>query len=102
VDHNKIQSLGTVAEVMPLDNLAEKFRAFHWDVREVDGHDIAQLKEALGAAETDAPQVVIAHTLKGKGVSFMENQLAWHYRSPDDALLRKALAEIGAAERGDV
>lgn len=97
VDYNKIQSLGAVEDVISLDNLAEKFRAFRWQVHEIDGHDHDQLRAALAAPETDAPQVTIAHTIKGKGASFMENQLLWHYRSPDDAQLQSALAEIAAA-----
>lgn len=99
VDYNKIQSFGRTSEVLDLDPLAEKWRAFRWASREVDGHDHDALAAALGAAPFEAgrPSVVVAHTVKGKGVSFMENDLAWHYRSPDDAQLARALAEIGAS-----
>ena len=98
VDYNKIQSFGRVEEVLDLDPLADKWRAFRWAAREVDGHDHAALAAALGALPLEAgrPSVLVAHTVKGKGVSFMENDLAWHYRSPDDAQLAGALAEIGA------
>jgi transketolase len=99
VDYNKIQSFGTVSEVMELDPLPAKWSAFRWAVREVDGHDHAQIAEALRAApyEPGRPSVVIAHTVKGKGVSFMEDDLAWHYRSPDADQLRQALRELEAA-----
>jgi transketolase len=100
VDYNKIQSLGTVREVLDLDPLADKWRAFGWAVREIDGHDHGAIEDALGAVpfETGRPSVVIAHTVKGKGVSFMEDLLLWHYRSPDDAQLEQALSELGDVE----
>lgn len=97
VDYNKIQSFGTVSQISELHPLADKFRAFNWGVHEIDGHDHAALKAALKAPAIVAgrPIVVIAHTLKGKGVSFMEGQLAWHYKSPGQAELVSALAELG-------
>lgn len=96
VDYNKIQSFGPVKDVLELDPLAEKWRAFRWAVREIDGHDVDQIASAAGSVPFEAgrPSVVIAHTVKGKGVSFMEGKLAWHYRSPKDAELEQALAEI--------
>jgi transketolase len=96
VDYNKIQSLGTVKEVMELDPLADKFRAFRWAVREVDGHDLCAIREALGSVpwEKGRPSVLIAHTVKGKGVSFMENQLAWHYKTPSPEQAQDAAVEI--------
>ncbi|BAL75464.1 transketolase [Bradyrhizobium cosmicum] len=98
VDFNKIQSFGTVAEVLNLDPFADKWKAFGWHVEEIDGHDFIALERALGAVPgpSGRPTVVIAHTVKGKGVSFMENKLEWHYRSPSDELLAQALAEVGA------
>ena len=100
VDFNKIQSFGTVKEVLDLDPLGEKWRAARWSVREIDGHDHGQIAEALHGVpfEPGKPSVVIAHTVKGKGVSFMENRLLWHYRSPDDAQLKQALAELGCGQ----
>ncbi|GMU57450.1 MAG: hypothetical protein AMXMBFR33_65960 [Candidatus Xenobia bacterium] len=97
VDYNKIQSLGTVKEVLDLEPLADKWRSFGWAVEEVDGHDVEALLATLGRLpfETDKPSCIIAHTVKGKGVSFMENQLIWHYYSPDKEELEKALAELG-------
>ncbi|WP_258719514.1 transketolase [Bradyrhizobium sp. SHOUNA76] len=98
VDFNKIQSFGSVAEVLNLDPFAEKWKAFGWQVEEIDGHDLTALEHVLGGvpAASGRPTVVIAHTVKGKGVSFMENKLEWHYRSPSDELLAQALAEVGA------
>jgi transketolase len=97
VDYNKIQSFGHVAEVLALEPLADKWRAFGWAVREIDGHDYHQIIEALSGVpiETGKPTLIIAHTVKGKGVSFMENQLAWHYKSPDERQLAQALVELG-------
>jgi transketolase len=99
VDHNKIQSFGTVKEVLDLDPFPAKWRAFGWSAREVDGHDHDQIRAALDAVpfEPGRPSVLIAHTVKGKGVSFMEDQLLWHYKSVDDAQLARALEEL---ERG--
>lgn len=99
VDYNKIQSFGTVAEVSELDPLAAKFRAFNWGVHEIDGHDHAALRAALLGPPPlpGRPTVVVAHTVKGKGVSFMEGKLLWHYRNPDAAQLGAALAELGEA-----
>jgi len=95
IDYNKIQSFGRTAEVLDLEPLAEKWRAFRWHVSEVDGHDHAQLAAAL-APRHPRPHVLICHTVKGKGVSFMEDRLEWHYRSPDREQLSHALAEIEA------
>ena len=99
VDYNKIQSFGSVAEVSDLHPLADKFRAFNWGVHEIDGHDHAALHAALTAAPIvpTRPTVVVCHTVKGKGVSFMEDQLAWHYKNPDDDQVAAALAELGEA-----
>lgn len=98
VDYNKIQSFGAVKEVLDLDPLADKWRAFRWAVREVDGHDHREIGGALARVpfEPGRPSVIIAHTVKGKGVSFMEDQLAWHYKSPDAEQLARALAELEA------
>jgi transketolase len=99
VDYNKIQSFGSVAEVLELAPLAEKWRAFRWAVREIDGHDYGQIEDALTNVplEPDRPTAIIAHTIKGKGVSFMEGQLAWHYKAPSAELLEKALKELETA-----
>ncbi|MET3133349.1 transketolase [Oxalobacteraceae bacterium GrIS 1.11] len=96
VDYNKIQSFGSVAEVLNLEPLAAKFDAFGWDCLEVDGHDHAQLARALSKDGRTAgkPRAIVAHTVKGKGVSFMENQLAWHYKSPSTEQYEQAMAEL--------
>ena len=96
VDHNGIQSFGTVKDVLDLTPLAEKWRAFRWCVREIDGHEHEQILETLSSLpiEDGKPTAIIAHTVKGKGVSFMENELAWHYKSPDRRQLDRALCEL--------
>ena len=96
VDYNKIQSLGSVKEVLDLEPFAAKWRAFGWAAREINGHSHEEIISALSSIpfEPAKPSVVIAHTVKGKGVSFMENQLAWHYKSPDAAQLKLAYGEI--------
>lgn len=100
VDYNKIQSFGRVEDVLNLDPLADKFRAFGWAVREVDGHNFDEVSAAFRSLqfERGKPNVVIAHTVKGKGISFMENDLAWHYKSPTLDQVRAALHELGVAE----
>lgn len=100
IDYNKIQSFGTVAEVMALEPLAAKFRAFNWDVEEIDGHDTGALETVLSGCRTSRsgrPKCVIAHTVKGKGVRFMEDSLLWHYRSPSPEEAELARQELGAA-----
>lgn len=98
VDYNKIQSFGTVKEVLDLEPLAEKWRAFKWSAREIDGHNCNQIEEALTGVpfEQGKPSVIIAHTIKGKGVSFMENKLEWHYKAPNLEELKQAIKELGA------
>ena len=100
VDFNKIQSFGTTKEVLDLDPLADKWKAFGWEVKEIDGHDLSQIRSILQSIpfKQGRPSCVVAHTVKGKGVSFMENQLAWHYRCPDDKHLCLALRELGVSE----
>lgn len=94
VDYNRIQSFGRVEDVLGLEPFADKWRAFGWDVQEVDGHDHGALRTVLGTGHPTKPRMIIAHTVKGKGVSFMEDDLLWHYRNPDDEQLAKALAEV--------
>ncbi len=96
VDYNKIQSLGRVEEVLELEPFAAKWQSFGWGVTEVDGHDIEQLRETLRQIpfQHSRPSCVIAHTIKGRGVSFMEDKLLWHYRSPDDDEFERAVREL--------
>lgn len=100
VDYNKLQAFGFVKDILDLEPLPEKWRAFGWSVREIHGHDHRQIEAALASVpyERDKPSVVIAHTVKGKGVSFMENELAWHYKSPNADELAQALAELAEEE----
>lgn len=100
VDYNKIQSFGVVKEVLSLEPLVKKWQAFGWAVKEVNGHDFNQIENVLQSIpfESKQPSCIIAHTVKGKGVKFMENQLAWHYKHPNDEELRLALAELGVSE----
>ena len=99
VDYNKLQSITTVEETLKVEPLADKVRAFGWAVHELNGHDHLALRAALEheTLEIGKPTFIIAHTTKGKGVSFMENAVLWHYKSPNDAELSQALAEIGHA-----
>jgi transketolase len=101
VDYNRIQSLGAVKEVLDLDPLAEKWWAFNWAVVEIDGHDVEEIDDALSTVpyEPGKPSVVIAHTVKGKGISFMENRLAWHYQTPSADQLAEALLELREMEK---
>lgn len=96
VDYNKLQSLTTVDKTLRVEPLADKALAFGWAVREVDGHNHVELAELLGSApwEPGKPSFLIAHTTKGKGVSFMENSVEWHYKSPSADQLAQALEEI--------
>jgi len=97
LDYNDVQLDGAVHDIMPLEPLVEKWRAFNWNVLEVNGHNLRQVLEALDTACEihGGPTVIVAHTTKGKGVSFMENRAAWHGAAPDDAQLRQAEEELG-------
>ena len=94
VDYNKGQIDGPVSEVMGLEPLKEKWTSFGWNTVEVDGHNYNELYDALKNKSKGAPQCVIAHTLKGKGVDFMEHPTNWHGRSPSDEELKLALEKI--------
>jgi transketolase len=96
VDYNKLQSLTTVDATVRIEPLVEKFAAFGWAVEEVDGHNHAALKAALSGAPwtPGKPSMLIAHTVKGKGVDFMEDKVEWHYRSPSADQLSLALAQL--------
>jgi transketolase len=96
VDDNGVQLDGPVHEIMPMEPLADKWCAFGWAVLEVDGHNVRQVLEALDMADAvhDRPTVIVAHTIKGKGVSFMENDAHWHGVAPDEAQYARAMAEL--------
>lgn len=100
LDHNSLQITGPTCEVMSNAPLDAKWRAFGWEVRVVDGHDYAALTVALTTPPpAGRPLLVIANTIKGRGVSFMENVGKWHHGVPSDEELARALAELDAAER---
>lgn len=98
VDFNQIQSLDLVANTIEMEPLVDKFAAFGWSAVEVDGHDIAAMRSLLEAVprESGKPTAVVARTVKGKGVGFMEGTVLWHYRSPAGEELEQALAEVEA------
>lgn len=93
IDYNKIQSLGHTKDILDLEPFKNKWIAFNWDVIEIDGHDIDQIYQSLTITK-HMPTVIIAHTIKGKGVSFMENTVLWHYRTPKDQELNDAIFEL--------
>jgi transketolase len=93
IDYNKIQSFGSIKEVLDLEPLADKFNSFGWQVIEIDGHSHQAIEEAMLQKSTK-PKCIIAHTIKGKGVPFMENDLAWHYKSPSTDQLNQALKAL--------
>jgi transketolase len=100
LDHNTLQITGHTRDVMSNEPLDDKWRAFGWGVKVVNGHDYAALTEALSTpAEPGKPTFIIANTVKGKGVSFMENVAKWHHGVPSEAELKQALADLDAAER---
>jgi transketolase len=94
VDYNRIQSLGRTEDVLELEPLAAKWEAFGWRTVDVDGHDHEDLRRELLRDPDRRPTVLIAHTTKGKGVDFMEDDLTWHYRSPNAIQLNKAVAQV--------
>lgn len=100
VDYNKIQSFGTVKEVMDLEPFAKKWEAFGWNVQEVNGHDVGQICNAFYEVgkEQEKPSVLIAHTIKGKGISFMENTVECHYLTPTKEQTERAIKELREAK----
>lgn len=95
VDYNRIQSLGDVKDVINLDSLAEKFNAFNFNVCEINGHQHDEIYNAFKKDfDNHQPKVIIANTIKGKGVDFMEDRLLWHYKSPDEKELNNALNQL--------
>ena len=101
VDENGYQAMGTTEEVMRLGNIADKFRAFGFETREVDGHDQLALDQTIHELmhlNSKAPRAIVAHTVKGKGVSFMENDNRWHYTRLTDETYKSAIAELKSQE----
>jgi transketolase len=94
IDYNKIQSFGLTNEIINQANIAERLKAFGWEVLEIHGHDLNQIYKALTYDNSEKPIAIVANTVKGCGVSFMENKLAWHYKSPNDDEFKQAQEEI--------
>lgn len=96
IDYNKIQSFGNTNDVLNLEPLKEKWTAFGWQVKEVDGHHYRQIETTLSQIpfKKNSPSLIIAHTKKGAGISFMENKLAWHYKSPTKEQYDIAIKEL--------
>jgi transketolase len=94
IDYNKIQGLTFVSKTIKIEPLLKKISSFGCNVKNIDGHNIFKIKKALILNKTNKPRVIIANTIKGKGVSFMENKIAWHYKSPNNVELKNALEEI--------
>lgn len=95
LDYNKVQAFGTTEEVLALEPLGDKWRAFGWNVMEVDGHDHQELVNALShLPDNGKPTVIIAHTIRGKGVSFMEHEMKWHYVAPNREEYKLAMEEL--------
>jgi transketolase len=96
IDYNKLQAFGRTNKVLNLEPLAKKWESFGWQVKEVDGHNLEDLEKNLSNLpfKKGKPSLLISHTVKGKGVSFMENKLEWHYKNLTEELLEKALKEL--------
>ena len=98
IDANGMQAMGKCSDVIDMEPMADKWRTFNWNVIEVkDGHNHNELKQAFMISSKDKPKVIIARTVKGKGVSFMENNILWHYRDPQGELYEQALKEVEEA-----
>jgi transketolase len=96
VDYNKMQALGFTKDIIKLDPLAKKWASFNWEAKEIDGHNFNDIFKVFRRLpfKQGKPSAIIAHTVKGKGVSFMENSLLWHYRPPDDNEYKRAMQEL--------
>jgi len=94
IDYNKWQAIGRTNEVLNLEPLKEKWEAFGWEVLEIDGHNYQQVETALKYQPINKPLIIIAHTIKGKGVSEMEDKIEWHYRNIPDDVYKRAIKEL--------
>ncbi len=101
IDYNKLQALGRTNEVLNLEPFKQKWEVFGWRVREIDGHNFDEIEKALRPVsfQKDSPSVIISHTVKGKGISFMEDKLEWHYKSPNKEEYDIALKELNALDK---
>lgn len=95
LDYNGLQIDGNIKDVKSVDNLKEKFESFGWNVQDIDGHDYAQILQAIDNTDSsEKPNIIIAHTIKGKGVSFMENLAGWHGKAPSEEEYKLAIQEL--------
>lgn len=99
IDHNKLQAMDNLEKIVRMKPLREKWRAFGWNVVEIDGHNYGEIKEALLTRCGNRPTLVVANTIKGKGVSFMENVPLWHYRMPNEQELPVLMEELGMTQQ---
>ena len=97
IDYNKLQAMGKISEILGLEPLVKKWESFNWAVREVDGHDLKEINRILSSVpfEKNKPSLIVAHTIKGKGVSFMENVPIWHYRLTNEKETEISCQELG-------
>lgn len=98
VDHNKLQAMDELENIVRMRPFADKWKAFGWNVVEIDGHNYVEIRKALLVRKEKIPTLVIANTIKGKGVSFMENVPIWHYRMPNEQELPILMKELGLTE----
>lgn len=94
IDANKMQALGHTRDIINLEPISEKWKSFGWHVQDIDGHSFTEISASLESLSEKKPNLIVLHTTKGKGVSFMENNLLWHYRAPDDDEYKLALEEL--------
>lgn len=99
VDHNHLQADGDVDDVVSLGNLLQKMQSFTDNAMQIDGHDVAEIKHALEASTTNLPKIIVAETIKGKGVGFLENKYNWHHGSLNEIKFNKAMAELEKNEK---
>ncbi len=100
IDYNKLQAMDRLEKIVSLEPLADKWKAFGWEVREVDGHDISALEDVFKTIPfvSDKPNMIIAHTIKGKGISYMEGEPLWHYRLPNAEEMKILCSELGLSD----
>ena len=95
IDRNRLQIDGNTENIKPLDNLPDKLKAFNWNVIEIDGHNFAEIYDAIESAKlSDKPTAIVANTIKGKGVSFMENNPGWHGKAPNKEDYERAMCDL--------
>ena len=94
VDANGLQAMGEVKKILNIDPLKDKWKAFGWDTQEIDGHNFEEIEKSFTASSEGKPKAIIARTIKGKGVSFMEGNNVYHYKAPSEEEYQKALEEL--------